>query len=248
MPDELVEVEELREFEAAYDEMLPLAMEIEADEVVVCRADARLAFHNARRGVEAVLARQAEIVDALTAAQRQAIARVVKVAAAVVFAVSLCAKLAPRSSGEIAAKLKRAYELRRIMLLAAESAAEAGLLDRQEVKLIRDGRGNIDAAQDDVDLAALFRRNADALAGKTPVTAEMIVEAAEVGTWLVATLRPAAAPVVAARPEEVAAAADRRDRLWTLLQRDYEDVWKVGAMIFGRAVDDHVPGLQSRVA
>ncbi len=61
-------------------------------------------------------------------------------------------------------------------------------------------------------------------------------------------LKPAAAPAKKARPEELQAAADRRDRIWTLLQRRYDLTWKAGALLFGRRdVDANVPPLQSRV-
>ncbi|MFO0588298.1 MAG: hypothetical protein U0441_12190 [Polyangiaceae bacterium] len=57
----------------------------------------------------------------------------------------------------------------------------------------RQGRGSIDAAQDAVDLAALFREFAAAVRGKTPVTAEMLKEAADLGTELLLALKPKSA-------------------------------------------------------
>ena len=40
-----------------------------------------------------------------------------------------------------------------------------------------------------------------------------------------------------------ALAADVRDRLWTLATQISDRLWSVGALVYGRAVDDHVPGL-----
>ena len=36
-------------------------------------------------------------------------------------------------------------------------------------------------------------------------------------------------------------------RVWTLLVRQYERVWKDGAFMYGRQVDEFVPPLGSRV-
>src|SRR5436853_373347 len=58
------------------------------------------------------------------------------------------------------------------------------------VEKIRAGRGMIDLATDCVELAALFRANADGLRGKTAVTADQISEAADLGTQLLSLLRP----------------------------------------------------------
>lgn len=48
-----------------------------------------------------------------------------------------------------------------------------------------------------------------------------------------------------AKTGAAADAADRRDRLWTLATRLSDRLWSVGALVFGRAVDEHVPALQA---
>jgi hypothetical protein len=125
---------------------------------------------------------------------------------------------------------------------------QARLLPAAVVAKIREGHGGIDTAGDCVALAALFQKNATALRGKTPVTKPEIVEAAEVGSRLLAVLQPKKArrrPPAREQMENTVA----RDRLWTLFERTWEDhVWRSGAWLFGRAVDQHVPPLQSRVA
>ena len=83
--------------------------------------------------------------------------------------------------------------------------------------------------------------------GTTPVTAAQVKQAGEVGTRLLAVLRPVGAKRKAVSPD-LAAAVDVRDRLWTLFERTWEDeVWRGGAWLFKRDVDEKVPPLQSRV-
>jgi hypothetical protein len=209
-------------------------------------ASARLAHFHATVGAKAVLARQAELKDRFTSEELRAIAQVPKISLALVFAVSRFESMNTRSTGEISTLLDEGFRLRRIMLHAAQACGEADLVPAGEVEAIRRGTGRIDNVQDMVDLAAFYWRHAAALAGKTPVTDEMIARSAELGTLLTNALRPAGA-AAPAKPAEIKAAAERRDRIWTLLQRRYDLAWKAGAVLFGRhAVDDHVPPLLSR--
>ena len=95
-------------------------------------------------------------------------------------------------------------------------------------------------------LASLFEKNAAAVRGKVPFTAAQVKEAAEVGSRLLATLKPKSAKKATAK--DLTAAAEARDRLWTLFEKTWEQtIWRAGAWVFGRAVDQHVPALQSRV-
>jgi hypothetical protein len=44
-------------------------------------------------------------------------------------------------------------------------------------------------------------------------------------------------------PSAAELAAETRDRLWTLLKQRHEALWRVGAYLFGRAVDERIPAL-----
>ena len=44
-------------------------------------------------------------------------------------------------------------------------------------------------------------------------------------------------------PSAAELALATRDRLWTLLRQRYEALWRVGAYLFGRNVDERVPPL-----
>ena len=67
------------------------------------------------------------------------------------------------------------------------------------------------------------------------------------GSRLLAILKPASAGRKQ-RSKEAADMADKRDRFWTLFETTWEDqVWRAGAWVFKRDVDEYVPPLHSRV-
>ncbi len=229
----------------AFEKLLPEAKALPKRDVMPFRADADLALHNVQLGTDAVLAQRARIAKELPALDLASIERLPTLALAVVFASGrVDPKARPKS--EVRADLKRAHELRAVMLSAAESTALAGLVPAREVAKIREGRGASDVAKDCVDLAALFTKY-PAAAKKTVVTAEQIREAAELGSALVATLIPSSAKRDRSATPAQKQAADERDRLWTLLAHGHEELWRAGAWLFGRKlVEERVPSLQSR--
>jgi hypothetical protein len=81
------------------------------------------------------------------------------------------------------------------------------------------------------------------------VTADDIKAADDIGQKVLAEIRPDDAPPPALAAE-IATAAGERDRLWTLFYQTWErNVWRAGALVFGRdEVDDHIPSLRSRAA
>jgi hypothetical protein len=108
----------------------------------------------------------------------------------------------------------------------------------------------VDAANDCVALAALFRKHAASVRGKTVVTAANVKESAELGTRLLGLLKPAAARNAnkTAKSKEIVDAVDARDRLWSLATEGHDVLWRAGAYLFGRGeVDARVPALQARV-
>lgn len=80
--------------------------------------------------------------------------------------------------------LAEGLPLRERLLSLAEGYASYGVLDREKVAAIRSGTGQVDAAQDLVELSHLFRTNEAALAGKTPVTRAELDRAEELGMRL----------------------------------------------------------------
>jgi len=103
-------------------------------------------------------------------------------------------------------------------------------------------------AADCVALASLFRKHAEAIKGKHGVTPEQIDQAAELGTWLLAALKPAGARSDTAETPEKPPAIDRRDRFAALLVKRYDQAEVVAHYFYGPDYAEKVPPLQSRKA
>lgn len=225
----------------AFDRFLPQASALAAKDILVCRADPSLVFHNVNQGAAALLAERGRIASELPKVDVVRIGELPALALAVAFAASQVNRT-QQTNEALAKNLAQAHPLRRKLLASATALAEAGLLASGDVEKIRKGQGHIDAASDLVALAALFAKSAKAIAGKSPVTAADVKRADALGTELLATLKPASAKKTGARPG--ADAADARDRLWTLLVQRHDEVRRAGAWIFGvPALDAKVPAL-----
>ncbi len=229
----------------AYDTFLPLAQAIAKGDVMTCRADPSLAFHNVDAAMAAVLAEKARIAKELPSVDVAELASLPSLALGVAFA-ALQVDRDRKSDGATAAKLAEAHPLRRKLLSSAGALADAGVIAAADVEKIRKGSGNLDAAGDLVALAALFGKNAKAIAGKSPIAAADVKRAGALGSELLATLKPASAKASGARPG--ADAAEARDRLWTLLVSRHDRLRRVGTWLFGEhAVDAKVPPLLAHV-
>ncbi|HEU4408596.1 MAG TPA: hypothetical protein VFS43_25265 [Polyangiaceae bacterium] len=99
-------------------------------------------------------------------------------------------RVALEAEGEarLRALLEEAAPLRERMLRAAELHAHYGELDPDVVASIRRGTGHLDTANDLGQLAPLFRRAGDKLAGRTPVTEADIERAAALSDELLEAL------------------------------------------------------------
>ncbi len=225
--------------QADYGTFIPLARALPAADVVQARADLPLALQNVQAGVSAVMAEEPRL-SKLPETDSQELAELPRLVLATIFADTQIERTAP--AAELQKLLARGSALRSLLLKTAESLAEAGLLSPPAVAKIRAGKGKLDSARDCVELAALFSKNAAALRGKSPVTAAQIKEASEVGTQLLSLLKPTRTRRAKA---EVSSAASDRDRLWTLVLARHDALWRAGAYLFGRAVEEKVPLLQA---
>ena len=150
---------------------------------------------------------------------------------------------------ELATQVARMWELRGVLLPLAELLASMNLLPKTEVAKIRRGRGSLDGANDIVAIISLLRKNEAAVRDKLgPVTPAMLDEGAALGETLGLRLRPKSAKQQDKTTKEQLAAQDKRNRLFTILSRDYDHTWRLGALVFGRDVDAKVPPMMSRVA
>lgn len=229
-----------------YETFLPTAKGIEAHRIIPCRADVALAYRNIAAGVAEVLTLEDIIKNDLPKIDIEQLRTLPELSISVVYAATQLDRHTPTK--EVLELLTRARDLRNLLLVTAESLAHAKIFQPREVAKIRSGRGDIDAAKDCIELAALFVKHGPALRGKTPVTNEQIKEAAEVGERLLAVLKPKKVRLPKKVHDEEAEARDHRDRLWTLLVERHDTLRRVGAYLFGvRDLDAHVPALQTRV-
>jgi len=232
--------------EAAFGKHIGEARKLAAGDVIPMRADPMLALHNVRVGVASMQGQQDRLKKELPALAHGAIEGLDELALAVVFASSQVDRQVGHGK-RVATVLRRGRELRELLLGVADMMAKVGLIPAEPVKKIRQGRGQFDTADDLVQLAALFRKHADKLKGKSPLTGEHIKEAAALGTELLGLLRPGGAAKPKDTPAELKAAIDDRDRLWTLLVGRHKELRRAGMWIWGDEVDEHVPALQSRI-
>lgn len=241
MPEETEGTEGLAQLER----FMPEAATLEDRDVKTFCVDPVLALQNATDGTEAVLAvGEARLRAELPALDIEKVRRIPDVALAVSYAVRRVeAAGGPGTLG----LLREATALRGKLLAAAQAFAKAGLVPEAKVKKIQQGRGAIDMAKDCVDLAALFTENAEAIRGKSPVAAAEVRRAGEVGAELQAVLKPKGSPR-SPKPAEVKAAAKDRDRLGTLLAKDYDRVRRAAAWLFGAEADALAPPLGLRSA
>ena len=228
------------ESEAAFNKFIEEARDYTGT-IIPYRGLAILILDNVRQGVASLRAIEADVAAQLPRLDRAALWSLPELALALGFAARAAENAAPDSLLP-RTLMPRVYELRELLLKNAEGLASAGLIKQAEVEKIRAGRGQIDAAQDCVDLAALYRRHAAALRGKTPVTADKVREASEAGTAALKALRPAGSRHTAT-PND---AARDRDRLYTLLLTHHRVLRRAGMYFWGEAVDNHVPPLLSR--
>jgi hypothetical protein len=243
-------VEEIAGFEGSWRAFEGEALLAAERDVTPYSANALVAFQNARKGVQAIMALRARLESDADAPRVDfvRVAKTVRVAEALVFGARRASN-AVAAKIDIAARTARVYELRGVLMTNADAAVKSKALsddDARKVETIRKGKGPIDAAQDCLDLAALFADNARSLQGRTFVTAEMLQRARTLASELLHLLMPSGVEPLRGAPDAVAIAADMRDRMALVLARYYAYVARVGGWIWGFDVAEHVPPLRSR--
>jgi hypothetical protein len=227
---------------AAYEYFLGDAQAIPEAQVLACRIDLPLALHNVQLGVASVLPHAARLRKELPNLKLAELRRLPDLAAGLLYAADRLT--GPPSKTEVADKLLRLRRLREPMLLVAEALALLELLPAERVTAIRQGKGAIDSARDGIALEGLYREYAAALRNKHPFSEADLTEVAELGNYLVRAITPSGGR----QPTEAQSDASRlRDRLYTLLAQGHAELRKAGFVLFGEAVNEHVPALATRV-
>ncbi len=239
-------------FEASYEATQADAQAVAESDVFTYTGNAHVALQNARKGVAAVVAERARIESDPKAPKVDfaSIAATVRVAEALVFAVTIVSNTSAEKR-EINALMSEVYETRDEILANAVSLVKSKVItgkDAEVVANIAKGTGPVDAAQDCIALAALYRRIASSIAGKTPITAERVKRAAELGSEALATLTPSGVEVKRDANDPVARAAEMRDRIAVVLTRHYDEIARIGGWLWGFDLAAHVPPLRSRTA
>jgi hypothetical protein len=243
---EQAEVSELKSIssQTSYDAFLVAAKALEPGVIEECCADVVLTYHNVVRGVETVLGSGLVIVGKLPNVNIQELSMLPRLAQGLAFAtLQVQRELRNAPFGKL---FERAQGLRRKLRKAADALAEAHLLsdaDRDEVRL----RGQREVLEDCLALVALFRRNEAGIAGRSPVSASDLREVEQVVQKLRVLLGQQGDGSDQGAPF-IVRAAEMRDRFWTLLNQRHEVLWRCGAWLYGRAVDEYVPPLPVRQA
>jgi hypothetical protein len=218
------------------------AQQIPKEAVLSCRADLPLALHNVQLGVESVLPHEARLRKLLPKLKLADVHSLPDLAAGLIYAADR--QSGPPSKAEVAEKLLRLRKLREPMLLIAEGLALMGHLPAERVTAIREGKGAIDSARDGIALEAFYREHATAVRNKHPFTEAHFTEIAELGNYLVRAITPSGGRQ---RVQAQSEASELRDRFYTLLTQRHAELRKAGFVLFGEAVNDHVPALATRV-
>lgn len=228
----------------AYERFLPLAKAVEAKALVECRADIALVYHTVQRSVDQVLDRES-VLRQLPQVKLEELRTLPQLAQGLAYAVlQLHGHPEAASFGPL---FDQAQRLRRKLLKLADALAEAGLLGEEDAKaLVLLGR--TDVAGDCLALAAMLRRSEATAAGRSPVAAAELTEAEQVATRLQELLTARGSTEDGQPLPWLAEATQIRDRFWTLLNQRYEVLWRCGAWLYGREVDERVLPLQMRHA
>lgn len=246
----MIETEETAGFEGSYRAFEAEALNVSREEAPTYTGNALVAFHNVRKGVSAILAARSQVTDDPEAPKVdfERVARSVRVAEAMVYAARQASR-ALASQSDRKTRIAAVYEMRDVLLTNAEAAVKAKVLvgdEARKVARIRSSNGPIRAAQDCLDLAAIFHHNAATLHGKTFVTHEMLERARTLGSELLHQLLPAGVGPMPAAPDAVEEAAQMRDRMAVVLARHHAYLAKIGGWLWGLDAAEHVPPLRSR--
>lgn len=233
------------DIEAFYHKHLPAAQALSASSILTNRVDADLAIVNIETAMHVITEHANDIPTHFPKVDPAMLQVLPEIALAYKYSVLRVIQDIPAES-QMAEQLGLARDSRAKLLSTAKALAENGLLPEAEVAMIAAGSGTRDRAEDCVALAALFRNHAAAIAGKHPISTAMIDQAASVGSWLLANLRPADAPK--APSNGPTKAVDVRNRFVTLLVNGYHMVQAIAHYFHPTDWEDRAPALGSRRA
>jgi hypothetical protein len=225
-----------------YARFLGDARGLAAGEVKIFRGSARVVLANVRFGLDTACTDLDAIQRHLPLVNLGEVLGLADLARALVHGVRRATPLA-EGDGEVKRRVGLIKEPREQMLSVAQTLAKKNLLPAKVVATFGTRKGLPGMADDAVGLAELYTAHASRVQGQHPFTDAEIASLGEHGEWLVENLRAAHTP----RRKKVRAntPADDRDRLWTLLDRRYLGLRRVGFYFHPEDVDAVVPPLMS---
>jgi hypothetical protein len=227
-----------------YDRYLPVARDSAPATALVFRGDAALAHHNANLAVSALLAQR----DALAATGFRvdfgALEAIPQIALALAYAVEQV-EGRTGANADLQATLARARVLRDIGMSSVTTLVKSGGLGADDQKKLRKGSGPLNLAGELDALATLVVEKQRVFRNQSPFTLAHAKEAAE----LAAALKRQVTPKGGRKPTATALAGAQRDRdlLAALLVARYELLERAAGALWGRALEQYVPTLLSRV-
>ena len=227
------------DIELYYNKHLPTAQALPASSILATRVDYDLAVVNVETGMHVVIEHANEIPEHFPKVNLVALKALVEVALATKYAALRAEQEVPAET-HMAAKLSEARALRAKLLTAAKALAENGFVPQAEVAVIAAGSGSRDRAEDCVALSALFRNHWTAIMGKHPIAMETVDQAAAVGSWLLATMRPGDAPNPPTT-NNPSPAVDIRNRFVTLLVNGHHKLEAIAHYYYPTDWEERVP-------
>jgi hypothetical protein len=228
--------------QAAYEAFVAAAKAVDPGVIEECCADLVLSYHNVTRGVEGVLGSGAVVIGKLPNVDVVELSMLPRLVQGVAFAaLQVQRELRAVSFGTL---FDQAQNLRRKLRKTADALAEANLLadaDADEVRL----HGQQDVLDDCLALVAVFRRNEARISGRSPVSPSEVRDVEQIAQKLKALLGQQGSTSDGGAPSLIKI-IEMRDRFWTLLTQRHDVLWRCGAWLYGRSVDDRVPPLVVR--
>lgn len=203
------------------------AMELRTELVDPFRSSATLVAYNARRGVAALRGVE-DACAVLPGYSKDRFDRVERFARALAWVAHQAMNFT--KPGVANALLREAREVRGAFLPWFKAAVSAGLIPPESIRTIVRGKVGFPLAHACMDCAVLFTKYQATLTKISPIRAEDLERASAVGDGLLSILRPRAAH--RRRPLDHLALIDLRDRVWTLLLREYEYLLRFAGFIF----------------
>jgi len=227
-----------------YDHYLPVARANAPATVLVFRGDAALAHHNAHLAVTTLLMHRDAVAATGFRVDFGAIEAIPQIALALAYAVEQV-EGRTGANADLQATLARARVLRDIGMSSVTTLVKSGDLRAEDLKKLRKGSGPLNLAGELDALATLVVEKQGVFRNRSPFTLAHAKESADIA----AALKRQVTPKGGRKPTATALTAAQRDRdlLAALLVARYELLERAAGALWGRALEQHMPTLLSRV-